>query len=306
MIHEYEIITHNNVNFHVFLVNLLYRTPHIHRDYEFCLVLEGSLTLHTLSGSYNLKKNDIFIANPFFSHEIQAKNHALILSLQVSPSLFSSYYPRIKNTQFDISVLHYETNAVWCQTIQKLMIDIAISYFNQEQLYELKCVMLLNQLFQYLLKELPSHLVSENERLSKKTKAKRMQSIIEYIDEHYTEKLLLTDIAAQLKLDLYYLSHFFKESFGISFQKYLLKIRCEHARQLILSSELSLLDISIASGFSDPKYFNKGFRQQFGCPPKEYRKNFRREKTETQKKLMSSVQEFLSDISSIIALDKIK
>jgi YesN/AraC family two-component response regulator len=185
------------------------------------------------------------------------------------------------------------------------MLDIATSYFYKEQLYEFKCVMLLNQLFQFLLKNLPNHLVSEIERISTKAKGKRMQSIVEYIDEHYSEKLLLTDITTKLELDLYYLSHFFKECFGLSFQNYLLKIRCEHARQLLLLSDLPLLDISIASGFSDPKYFNKGFQQQYGCTPKEYRKNFRNEKLEDQQKFMLSTQEFLSETSSIITLEKL-
>lgn len=304
MKNEYEIIAHNNVNFHVFLVNLLYRTPHIHRDYEFCLILDGALTLFTNNESYDLKKDDIFIANPFCSHEIKAENPCLILSLQVSPSLFSAYYPEIKNTQLDISVLNSDIHTDWCQTIRTFMLDIATSYFHKEQLYEFKCVTLLNQLFQYLLIYLPNHLVSEDERISTKAKGKRMQNIVEYIDEHYSEKLLLTEIAKQLDLDLYYLSHFFKECFGVSFQNYLLKIRCEHARQLLLLSELSLLDISIASGFSDPKYFNKGFQQQYGCSPKEYRKNFKNEKLEAQQKFMLSTQEFLSETSSIITLDK--
>lgn len=304
MKNEFEIITHNNMNFHVFLVNILYRTPHIHRDYEFCLVLDGFITLFTNGTSYNLKKDDIFIINPFSSHEIKAENPSLILSLQVSPALFSSYYPQIKNTRLDITFLNSNMQTCQCNTIQKILLDIASSYLHKEKLYELKCVTLLNQLFEYTLVHLPNHLVSDDERISAKTKGKRMQSIVEYIDEHSSEKLLLADIAKYLNLDLYYLSHFFKDCFGMSFQNYLLKIRCEHARQLLLLTELSLLDISISSGFSDPKYFNKGFVQQYGCTPKEYRRIFKNKKLEAQQKFMLSTQEFLSETSSIIILDK--
>ena len=117
---------------------------------------------------------------------------------------------------------------------------------------------------------------------------------------------MTANVAKQVadRLDLYYLSHFFKKCFGMTFQNYLLKIRCENARQLLLLSELSLLDISISSGFSDPKYFNKGFLQQYGCTPKEYRTNFKNKKLEAQQKFMLSTQEFLSETSSIIILDK--
>ncbi len=303
MKHEYEIIAHNNVNFHVFIVNLLYRTPHIHKDYELCLVLDGSATLFTGGESYHLRKNDIFILNPFSGHEIKAEDPALILSLQVSPSLFSDYYPRILNTQFDITVLN-KTYDFLFRTICRYMLDIAFSFFHKEEFYEFKCVILLNQLFQYLLKHLPNHMVAESERRSQKKKGKRIESIVEYIDRHYSEKLLLRDIAEYLKVDIYYLSHFFKENFGITFQNYLLKIRCEHAKRLLLSSDLSLLDICIASGFSAPKYFNKGFEQQYGLPPKEFRKQFRNKEFEIQKSYILSQQEFLSEASSMLALEK--
>ena len=63
------------------------------------------------------------------------------------------------------------------------------------------------------------------------------------------------------------------------------------------------MNISISCGFSDPKYFNKGFLQQYGCLPKEYRKNFKTEKLEEQQKSMLSTQEFLSESSSLIILD---
>ena len=38
---EFEIISHSQMNFKLFLVNMLYRTPHIHKDFELCLLLEG-------------------------------------------------------------------------------------------------------------------------------------------------------------------------------------------------------------------------------------------------------------------------
>ncbi len=305
MKHEYEIIEHNNINFRVFLVDLRYRTPHIHRDFELCLVLEGSLTLFVNGESHCLEKNDIFIFNPFCGHEIKSEKNVLILSLQVSPSLFSQYYPQIMNVQFDISVLNHKIYDDWCNTIRNFMIDVALTYFNKEKFYEFQCMIIFNELFRYLLKNIPNHLVSENERVMQKTKKERIQSIVEYIDEHYSEKLLLTDIASYLQLDLYYLSHFFKECFGITFQNYLLKIRCEHARKQLLLSDVSLLDVSISSGFSDPKYFNRGFYKQYGCSPKEYRKMFKKVRLIPESMYKLSTQEFLTENDAISVLNKI-
>lgn len=120
----------------------------------------------------------------------------------------------------------------------------------------------------------------------------------------YPQKLLLSDIAKELELSLYYLSHFFKANFGISFQDYLARIRSEKARQLLLLTRQSLLDISISAGFSDPKYFNASFKKQYGCTPKEYRRQFKHAQLPDQQISMLTTQEFLSEEAGLILLDQ--
>lgn len=131
-----------------------------------------------------------------------------------------------------------------------------------------------------------------------------MRKITHYIDEHYSEKLLLSDIARKEDLSLTYLSHFFKDYLGLPFQEYLAKIRCEKARQLLLLTDFPLLDICMSCGFSDSKYFNSGFRRQHGCSPKEYRLNFRHDQLKQQQKSMLTTQEFLYAASSIVILER--
>ena len=77
-----------------------------------------------------------------------------------------------------------------------------------------------------------------------------------------------------MHVSLCYLSHFFTENFGISFQQYLAKIRCDKARRQLLLTDHSLLTVSIECGFSDPKYFNRAFAAQYGMTPRAYRKHF--------------------------------
>lgn len=301
---EYEIISHNNNNFHIFLVNLLYRTPHIHKDFEISLVLEGSLLLITPDGANSLSAGDIFVMNPFFSHELKADAPALILSLQVASSFFSSYYPQMEQTEFDNFLLSNDKEQETCQEVRRLLLDLAYAYYSKEAYGSLKCASLVNQLFFCLLNTHMHHPIPQKEKEASLSRGERMRHILHYIEEHYTEKLLLSHIAGQEKLDLYYLSHFFKECFGITFQDYISKLRCEKARQLLLLTDYPLLDISISCGFSDTKYFNKGFRKQYGCTPKEYRKNFQNARLEQQQKSMLTTQEFLSESASLITLEK--
>ena len=45
MKHEYEIIFHEKINYKIFVVSLIYRTPHIHKDFEIGLLLDGDAAL---------------------------------------------------------------------------------------------------------------------------------------------------------------------------------------------------------------------------------------------------------------------
>lgn len=302
---EYEVISHDHSNYHLFLVNLLYRTPHIHKDFELGLILDGELILSSAGHKYVLHQNDIFLMNPFQSHGLEGAHPCSILSLQVSASFFSSYFPQIENMEFDIDTIPFSDDPGYSGRLCQELLLLAEEYFRKERFYELHCASQINRIFFDLFQRESHHLVSEKEKQSSRIIEKRMHHIIRYIEEHYTEKLLLSDIAGQEELDLYYLSHFFKDSFGMTFQHYLTRIRCERARQLLLLSDYNLLDICMSCGFSDPKYFNKGFLEQYGCTPKEYRSHFYNARLEQQQKSMLTTQEFLSDTASLIALEKI-
>lgn len=330
---EFEVISHEAGLYKVFLVNLLYRTPHIHKDFEVCLLLDGSVRLLSQGTEYTYEKGCLWVINPFRSHELAANQPALILSLQISPAFFASVFPQIENIEFSLPPSHSlssprreghqvrqkafieesaQGNYDWEHAVRgnipsslsQTLLSIASSYFDPAPHSSLHCAGLICLLFEGLLAHLPSVRISEKERLLTASKAQRIRAISGYIDKHYSEKLLLTDLARELGLTMSYLSHFFKSSFGMSFQDYVMKMRCEKARHLLLLTDFSLLDISIACGFSDIKYFNRGFRSQFGCSPRQYRMHFEKEDLDQQQKSMLTTQEFLSSTDSQVILAK--
>lgn len=66
----------------------------------------------------------------------------------------------------------------------------------------------------------------------------------------------------------------FKSLHGMSPQQFLLSLRINAAKELLLSSDMSLKEISESSGFSDNCYFSRIFRKKTGFSPSEYRKTF--------------------------------
>ena len=94
---------------------------------------------------------------------------------------------------------------------------------------------------------------------------------LQYINKNYKEKLSLKDIEANLHVNSSYFSTLFKQEMGITFTDYLNSLKIEHACQLLEHSNLSIIDVSLSTGFDDQSYFTKVFKKAKGLTPKAYR-----------------------------------
>lgn len=274
---EYEVVEHEIIkNFKIFMVRLAYRTPHIHRDFELDFLLEGEARIVCDNVSLTFHAPDFFIINPFAPHEIHTENPALFLSIQIQPSFYQNYFPEISHTEFsfcsaaDTLMRNAKGKEIFHTTFSSAL-SMAEHYFKTDHGFSLFCAAKLNEIFYSLITSLPYKTISDAEHRKQKQQYERARRIASYIDEHYQEKLLLNDIARAENLSLSYLSHFFKDHFQMSFQEYLMRLRCEKARQLLLLTNHNLLEISMECGFSDVKYLNKGFRRIYGAAPRELR-----------------------------------
>ena len=295
MQYEYELIPHEYGEYHLFLVELLYRTPHMHRDFELSWILEGETEVSFGPEKLMLKKNDLFISNPYDIHELHSASPVLILSLQVSPAFFMPFFSRIEHLVFP----DHRFSSEAASAIRPLLYQIAVNYVKKEPMYELLCAAAINQLFYRLFSAFPYASRTNKELLQSRKKGNLMGKIVDYIDHHSGEKLLLSDIAEHENMNLYYLSHLFKNSFGMPFQEYLSRVRCEKARKQLILTDFSLLDICLSCGFSDPKYFNRDFRRQYGCTPKQYRQRLSSGDQQVQRARTLTVQDFLDPENSL-------
>lgn len=274
---EYEVVQHEIIkNFKIFMVNLAYRTPHIHRDFELDFLLKGEAGVVCDNVSLTFRAPDFFVINPFSPHEIHTKNPALFLSIQIQPSFYKNYFPEISHTEFSFcSARDLLTKTDGGKEVYDKIFSSAVSmaehYFKTDLGFSLFCAAKLNEIFYSLITSLPYETISDAKHRKQKQQYERARRIAAYIDENYQEKLLLNHIAETENLSLSYLSHFFKDHFQMSFQEYLLHLRCEKARQLLLLTDHNLLEISMECGFSDVKYLNKGFQSIYGTTPGKLR-----------------------------------
>lgn len=92
-----------------------------------------------------------------------------------------------------------------------------------------------------------------------------------YIDNHITERVLLSDVAKQVSLDASYLSRAFKKTYGMSPSDYIRQQKMALAESLLSNTVLSVEDISARLSFYDVAHFSSTFTKYHGISPSEYR-----------------------------------
>lgn len=95
---------------------------------------------------------------------------------------------------------------------------------------------------------------------------------IEYSLKNYDSNISIDSICKILNINKSYFCKKFKEETGHTFSKFLNTLRIEKSKKLLISSDISLLNISISVGFNSQNYYTIVFKKFTGITPLEYRK----------------------------------
>jgi AraC-like DNA-binding protein/CheY-like chemotaxis protein len=100
-----------------------------------------------------------------------------------------------------------------------------------------------------------------------------VQKAKEYIDENYAQKgLTIHDVAKKNHVSPNYLSYLFKKNTGYNLWEYVIKLRMEESREMILNTDLRRYEIAERVGYESPEHFSKIFKKYYGISPSELKK----------------------------------
>lgn len=102
-----------------------------------------------------------------------------------------------------------------------------------------------------------------------------VKKITDYIDSNFTKKITNTELASIAGYHEYYLNRLFIRYVGISMHKYMLNLRINEGKLLLLNTDLSISDIAFQVGFNSNTHFATYFKKETTMTPFEYRNNFR-------------------------------
>ena len=98
-----------------------------------------------------------------------------------------------------------------------------------------------------------------------------VQTILEYMENHYGEKITLEAVGELTGYNRTYVSTLFHQNVGIRFYDYLMRLRLQNAIKELITTDHSLTEIAMHNGFPDLKTFNSRFREILKILPSEYR-----------------------------------
>jgi AraC family transcriptional regulator, melibiose operon regulatory protein len=103
------------------------------------------------------------------------------------------------------------------------------------------------------------------------TSLTKIEQMACYIALHYTQKLKVEQIADHVKLNPNYAMNLFRKAFGTTLINYITLHRISHAQRLLTTTDKSITEIALQSGFLSISRFNDAFSRACGHSPREYR-----------------------------------
>lgn len=116
-------------------------------------------------------------------------------------------------------------------------------------------------------------LLTGYQRIRDTSVSKPIRLALEYLEHHYQDEMIsLEAVSGHVQLNSSYFSALFKKRVGMGFAEYVLDLRIQEAKRLLVETNLTVANIAVMVGYHDPKHFAKLFRKVCQIKPNEYRK----------------------------------
>jgi AraC family transcriptional regulator len=99
----------------------------------------------------------------------------------------------------------------------------------------------------------------------------RLRRAKEFINEHLEEDLTLAEVAKAVGYSPFHFARAFRRTTGLTPQQYLVQQRINRAKELLITGDLPLVEVSIQAGFKNQSHFTTLFRKFTALTPKAFR-----------------------------------
>lgn len=272
---------------------------HFHKQYEIILFLNDGAVLEIESRIYNVQAGDLFLINGKEYHRTNGapgkphNRYVLMFEPQLLEEMseafgydFAMYFENRDDTF--MHKLHLSEEKL--QMTEKLFshIEHAISEDRKDvssavkiKLAILRLMLEINNMYTFLAKpdKKPEQAVMESGYQMREITFKspvlqrdRIDEIKKYVQQHVEEKLELEDIANEMYMNKFYLSHYFKKETGFTLLQYITNQKIIAAKSMLKQGR-SVTEIAMQLSYNSDSHFISVFKKNTGMTPKKYGKD---------------------------------
>ena len=241
---------------------------HLHKNaFEIVYLHRGTQNYLLNNRLYRLKGGDLFITFPDELHSTadfpQERTKLYWFQLDITENNLLGLQPEVAKLLIERLYKIEDRHFVGDTRFAKLIEEIFSIYYSCD---DLKFIKINHNLISLLLLTIEC-----SERPQKTELSNDIKSILDYIDQNFTNIISIEDLSKISSLSDSRIKSKFKEQIGIPPGEYIIIKRLEYAKQLILTENCNFDEIAQRCGFADRYYFTKVFKKYFNQTPSKWR-----------------------------------
>lgn len=238
--------------------------PHTHNHTELFFIVSGKGQFLIEDQIFPVDVNNLVIINPNVSHTEDSLNAQPLEYIVLGIDGVELATSANSNGQF--CILDHFSSVEISSCLRNILREMELKNTGYEDI----CQAYMEILIIRLMRNTALSVQTEPQGISSN---RQCAAVKRYIDMHFKEPLTLAHLSEEAHMNKYYLSHAFKQEYGISPINYLIYRRINESKYLLTETDLSMSQIAQLLGFSSLSYFSQSFRKTQGVSPMEFRQN---------------------------------
>jgi len=262
---------YNKYGLHLILHNDVFTQIHNHTYYEFHIQIKGSIKQHFNTGEELLKKGDIIMIAPSFTHFYSDKTHDMeFLNLAISKTVFRAIVngidiPFIKTfIEEDKSIMKFHANTENLNKLINLYKKIDSNKDKTSYSYSLD----LKFFFVSILE-----IICNTTQNSQSTLPKWLKEFLDKLDSPDNYLLRIEELSKYVPYTHNYLCFLFKKNMGTTLSEFFIAKKIDYAAYLLKTTNDSIYEISSRVGYDTQGHFSVLFKKRYKISPLKYRQN---------------------------------
>jgi AraC-like DNA-binding protein len=256
-------------------------TPNYHDYLEITYILKGTGSYIAGEKKYFINEGDIIVVNNIDLHTWLADHNTsmYLVSIFFLPDLL--YKPGGNDYELDFLSIFFNrgknftpriSNSEITKKVSKLISTIHFNLNKKDKYFKIKSKALLEELIIFLLDYFKENISYSREIYDQHYKEiVKIRDVFALLNNNFNRNITLGEAAKVVSLSPQHFCKVFKKVTGITFKEYLIKLRIDKSKELMLEDSLSVTDIAYRVGFESLSYFYKAFRKFTKINPTEFR-----------------------------------